>query len=148
MYKIKTLNVRFNNFSYFGNCINSIQFLKLSKHESYPQYNNFIKRNEITHILINSGKLVVNMEKINKKSKKRVSETLFLENELVYKIEDDHDLIINNQPYIFKINPNVFFNVYAYSTTSMQIFYKSDSTINSYTLFENKYQLNNINYLK
>ena len=88
------------------------------------------------------------MEKINKKSKKRVSETLFLENELVYKIEDDHDLIINNQPYIFKINPNVFFNVYAYSTTSMQIFYKSDSTINSYTLFENKYQLNNINYLK
>ena len=50
----------YGKLSLITNHNNTLQLIKLSKHDIYPHFNNYLMKNSPTNILIHSGKLLVN----------------------------------------------------------------------------------------
>jgi hypothetical protein len=66
-------------------------------------------KNVPTNLIINSGRLMINMKKFDKNNKILKQKSLFAENDILYETEEDHDLILANQKYVLTIAPSVFF---------------------------------------
>lgn len=149
MFKFINLKSKFGRFSYFGNYTNSIQFLNLAKHDIYPNFENEIMKDYPTNLIINSGKLMINMKKYDKNKKNFNIKTLFAENNILFETQKDNDLVLTNQKYILTIEPSVFYSFYSYDNiTNFQLFFKSDDSIKYYTYHNNnKYSLSSIEYL-
>ena len=134
MFRFQNLKQKFGRFSYFGNYVNSFQILNLAKHDIYPHFEKDIMKNVPSNLIINSGKLMINMKKFNKNNKILKQKSLFAENDILYETEEDHDLIFTNQKYILTIAPSVFYSFYSYdNNTNFQLFYKSYDSIRYYT---------------
>jgi len=129
MFRFHNLKQKFAHFSYSGNYVNSFQFLNLTKHDIYPHFEKEIMKNVPTNLIVHSGKLIINMKKFDKNNKSFKEKSIFAENDLLYETEEDHDLILTNQKYVFTIAPCVFYSFYSYDSTNFQLFYKSDDTI-------------------
>ena len=149
MFRFQNLKQKFGRFSYFGNYVNSFQILNLAKHDIYPHFEKKIMKNVPTNLIINSGRLMINMKKFDKNNKILKQKSLFAENDILYETEEDHDLILTNQKYILTIAPSVFYSFYSYdNNTNFQLFYKSDDSIRYYTYqTNNKYFVSSIEYL-
>lgn len=149
MFRYQNLKQNFGRFSYFGNYVNSFQIINLTKNDIYPNFEKEIMKNIPTNLIINSGKLMINMKKFDKNYKIFKKESLFAENNILYKTEQDRDLIITNQKYIITIAPSVFYSFKSCeNNTNFQLFYKSDDSIRYYTYQKNnKYSLSSIEYL-
>jgi hypothetical protein len=149
MFRFQNLKQKFGRFSYFGNYVNSFQILNLAKHDIYPHSEKEIMKNVPTNLIVNSGKIIINLKKFDKNSKLLKQKTLFAENDILYRTEQDHDLIITNQKYILTIAPSVFYSFYSYdNNTNFQLFYKSDDSIRYYThQTNNNYSVSSIEYL-
>ena len=145
MFRYFNLKQKYGRISYFGNYVNSFQILQLAKHDIYPHHNKQLMKNVPTNIIINSGKLVVNMKNI----KKDTECTIFAEDDKLIQCEEDHDIILTDRKYVLTIAPGIFFNFYSYEKSDFQLFYKSDDSIKYYT-FNNKnnYDISSIEYLK
>ena len=63
MFHFQNLKQKFGKFSYFGNYINSFQIINLAKHDIYPDFQKEIMKTFRTNLIINSGKLMINMKK-------------------------------------------------------------------------------------
>ena len=134
MFRFQNLKQKFGRFSYFGNYVNSFQILNLAKHDIYPHFEKEIMKNVPTNLIINSGRLMINMKKFDKNNKILKQKSLFAENDILYETEEDHDLILTNQKYILTIAPSVFYSFYSYNNnTNFQLFYKSYDSIRYYT---------------
>lgn len=149
LFRFQNLKQKFGRFSYFGNYVNSFQILNLEKHDIYPHSEKKIIKNVPTNLIINSGKLMINLKKIDKNNKFLKQKTLFAENDILYHTEQDLDVILTNQKYILTIAPSVFYSFYSYdNNTDFQLFYKSDDSIRYYTYqTNNKYSVSSIEYL-
>lgn len=147
MYHFKNLKQNFACFSYFGNNVNSFQFLKLVKHDIYPHFQRQIMRNSQTNIIINSGKLIIDMKKYDKKNQKYQYESLFAEDDILLKTENDRDIILTNRKYILTIISGVYYSFYSYDYTDFQLFFKSNNSITYYTFQNNKYSNSSIETL-
>ena len=149
MFRFQNLKQKFGKFSYFGNYINSFQIINLAKHDIYPDFQKEIMKTFQTNLIINSGKLMINMKKYDKNKKTFNKKTLFAENDILYETEEDHDLVLTNQKYVLTLAPNVFYSFYSYDdNTNFQLFYKSDDLIKYYTYERNnKYFISSIEYL-
>ena len=148
MFRFQNLKQKFGRFSYFGNYVNSFQILNLTKHDIYPHFEKNIMKNVPSNLIINSGKLMINMKKYDKNKKTFNKKTLFAENNILYETEKDHDLILTNKKYVLTIAPSVFYSFYSYDNiTNFQLFYKSDYSIKYYTCYNNTYSVSNIEYL-
>lgn len=149
MFRFQNLKQKFGKFSYFGNYINSFQIINLAKHDIYPDFQKEIMKTFRTNLIINSGKLMINMKKYDKNKKTFNKKTLFAENDILYETEEDHDLVLTNQKYVLTLAPNVFYSFYSYDdNTNFQLFYKSDDLIKYYTYERNnKYFISSIEYL-
>lgn len=123
--------------------INNIQILNLSKHDIYPHFEKEIMKNVPTNLIINSGKLMINMKKLNKNNKILKQKTLFAENNILYETDKYNEIILTNKKYFLTITPSVFYSFYSYdNNTNFQLFYKSNDSIPYYT-----YQINNKYFL-
>ena len=148
LFRFQNLKQKFHRFSYFGNYVNSFQILNLDKHDIYPHFNKQIMKNVPTNLIVNSGKLIINMNKYDKNKKTFNKKTLFAENHILYETKEESDLILTNQKYVLTIAPNVFYSFYSYHhITNFQLFYKSDDSIKYYTCHNNKYSVSSIEYL-
>ena len=148
MFCFKNIKQKFGQFYHFADYVNSFQILNLAKHEIYPHFEKQIMKNYTTNLIINSGKLLVNMKKFDKNNRILKQKILFAENNILYETYEDHDLILTNQKYILTISPNVFFSFYSYDNTNFQLFYKSDSSIRYYTYHNNNtYSVSSIQHL-
>lgn len=125
MFHFKNLTTKFGNYSYSGNYVNKFKFVNLVKHECYPHFNKEIIKNVPTYLIINYGKLMINMNKFNKKNKTIDKVSIFAENDTLFKTDEDCDIVLTNQKYIFIIAPCVNYTFYSYDNTSFQMFYKS-----------------------
>lgn len=142
MYRIQNIKSNFGKISYIGNYFNSFEILNLAKYDIYPQYQKDIMKNVSSHVYIQSGKLMINMKKYIKNTDNFKCQSLFAENNILYKTEEDHDLILTNQKYILTISPNVFYSFYSYDdNTNFQLFYKSNESIKYYTFYDKKYNI-------
>lgn len=122
---IKNIKNKLGKISY-GNFFNTIQILSLNKHEIYPNFSDNFMKNYKTHIIINSGKLIIDMKKFDKKTKNFKYQCLFAESDILYKTTNNNDIILTDKKYILTIKPCVFYSFYAYDNTNFQLFYKSD----------------------
>lgn len=149
MFRFQNLKQKFGRFSYFGNYVNSFQILNLAKHDIYPHFEKEIMKNVPTNLIINSGRLMINMKKFDKNNKILKQKSLFAENDILYETEEDYDLILTNQKYVLTIAPSVFYSFYSYdNNTNFQLFYKSDDSIRYYTYqTNNNYSVSAIEYL-
>ena len=141
MYKFTNLSQKYNRLSISGHFKN-LQLLNLVKHDIYPHFNNYIKNNKQTNILINSGKILINFKKeIKKESKSNFTKTLFAEptilcenynngsidytnNEYInYDYTNFYDSVnvLTNRSYILTVFPNVYFSFYSYDKNSSLI---------------------------
>jgi uncharacterized FlgJ-related protein len=77
MFRFQNLKQKFGQFSYFGNNVNSFQILNLTKHDIYPHFEKEIMKNAPSNLIINSGKLMINMKKYDKNKKTYNKKTLF-----------------------------------------------------------------------
>lgn len=66
MFRFQNLKQKLDRFSYFGNYVNSFQILNLTKHDIYPHFEKDIMKNVPSNLIINSGKLMINMKKYDK----------------------------------------------------------------------------------
>jgi hypothetical protein len=149
MFHFQNLKQKFGRFSYFGNYVNSVQIINLAKHDIFPHFQKYIMKTGRTNLLINSGKLMVNMQKYDNNLKTFNQKTLFAENNILYETDKENDLVLTNKKYILTIAPNVFYSFYSYDdNTNFQLFYKSDDSIRYYTYeTNNKYFMSSIEYL-
>ena len=149
MFRFQNLKQKFGRFSYFGNYVNSFQILNLAKHDIYPHFEKESMKNVPTNLIINSGRLMINMKKFDKNNKILKQKSLFAENDILYETEEDYDLILTNQKYVLTIAPSVFYSFYSYdNNTNFQLFYKSDDSIRYYTYqTNNNYSVSAIEYL-
>lgn len=116
MYKIQKLNSFLNNQSIrfvknftFSNFLN----IKLDKYEIFSSK---LIGNREYYIKVNSGKLIVNLIKKNKE------EELFAENKVLFKIENNSDIILTNQEYMINIHKNTSFLIQSYEKSEFNIF--------------------------
>ncbi len=155
LFRYQNLKQKFGNFSYFGNFVNSFQILNLAKHEIYPHFNKELMKNVPSNLIINSGKIMINMRKYNKKEKTFNEKTLFAENDILYDRDNDCDLILTNQKYVLTIAQNVFYSFYSYdNNTNIQLFYRSNDSNDSNDSIQyytsqpnNKYSVSSFEYL-
>lgn len=148
MFRFQNLKQKFCRFSYFGNYVNSFQILNLAKHDIYPHFQKLIMKNFPTNLIVHSGKIIINMKKIDKRHNVLKQKTLFAENNILYETDKDNDLVLTNQKYVLTIAPGIFYSFYSYdNNTNFQLFYKSDDSIKYYTYNNNKYLLSSIEYL-
>lgn len=141
MYKFINLSQKYNRLSVSGHFKN-LQLLNLVKDDIYPHFNNYIKNNKQTNILINSGKILINFKKEIKKesksnNKSNYTKTLFAEptilcenkngsmeytnNEYInYDYTNLYDSVnvLTNRSYILTVFPNVYFSFYSYDKNS------------------------------
>tara|TARA_B100000035_G_C20719616_1_gene430617 strand:+ start:148 stop:501 length:354 start_codon:yes stop_codon:yes gene_type:complete len=116
MYKIQKLNSFLNNQSIrfvknftFTNYLN----IKLDKYEIFTSK---IIGNREFYLKINSGKLIFNL------SKKDKQEEIFAEKKVLFKIENDNDIVLINQEYIINIHKNTRFLIQSYEKSEFSIF--------------------------
>ena len=149
MFRFQNLKQKFGRFSYFGNYVNSFQILNLTKHDIYPHFEKDIMKNVPSNLIINSGKLMINMKKYDNNLKTFNQKTLFAENNILYETDKENDLVLTNKKYILTIAPNVFYSFYSYDdNTNFQLFYKSDDSIKYYAYHNNnKYSVSSVEYL-
>ena len=149
MFCFKNLKQKYNQLNYFGNYVNSFQIINLAKHDIYPHFQKEIMKKVTTNLIIHSGKLMINMKKIDKNNKIIKQKLLFAENDILYETDQFNDVILTNHKYILKISPKIFYSFYSYdNNTNFQLFYKSDDSIRYYTYEKNsKYYLSSIEYL-
>ena len=141
MFRIHNLKYKFGNFSHFGNYFNTFQEINLNKYSIYPHFEKELMKSVPTYLLIDKGKLVINMKKYNKKSKKFINKTIFGENNILYEMKNNNDIILTNQKYIITILPNTLFSFFAHENSKFKLFFTSNKSINYYT-----YDINNNNY--
>lgn len=135
MYKFTNLSQKYNCLSVSGQYFTNLQLLNLAKHDIYPHFNNYIKNNKRTNILINSGKILINFKKeIKKESKSNFTKTLFAEPTILCENNEDANNgymeytnfndtvnVLTNRSYILTIFPNVYFSFYSYDKNSSLI---------------------------
>jgi hypothetical protein len=141
MFRIHNLKYKFGNFSHFGNYFNTFQEINLNKYSIYPHFEKELMKSVPTYLLIDKGKLVINMKKYNKKSEKFINKTIFGENNILYEMKNNNDIILTNQKYIITILPNTLFSFFAHENSKFKLFFTSNKSINYYT-----YDINNNNY--
>ena len=138
MFRFQNIKQKFGRYSLFGDYVNNFQILNLKKHEIFPYFEKEIIKNVPTNLIINSGKLMINMKKFNK-NKILKQKTLFAEKDILHETEGDDDIILTKQKYVLTIAPNVFYSFYSYDdNTNFQLLYKSDISFRYYI-----YQKNN-----
>lgn len=136
MYKFTNLSQKYNRLSVSGHFKN-LQLLNLVKDDIYPHFNNYIKNNKQTNILINSGKILINFKKEIKKeseSKSNFTKTLFAEPTILCENNNngyteyteytnfyDSVNVLTNRSYILTVFPNVDFSFYSYDKNSSLI---------------------------
>lgn len=149
MFRIQNLKYKFGNFSHFGYYFNTFQEINLNKYSIYPHFEKELLKSVPTLFYIDYGKLIINMKKYNKKSNKFINKTIFAENNILYEIKNDNDIILTNQNYIITILPNTLYSFFAHENTKFKLFYTSDKTINYYTFNQSKdnYNLSSIENL-
>ncbi len=69
-YLFKNLKNSSGKYSHLTNYVNTLQFITLPKHDIYPHYNNFLMKDVQTNIIVHSGKLLLNLNKFQKKIKR------------------------------------------------------------------------------
>jgi hypothetical protein len=144
MFRFQNIKSTFGIFSYNANYINSFQIVNLAKHDIYPQYNQHLRKNCPTNILVSSGKLLVNIHD----SKKNNKISLYAEKNNLTKCCQDSEFFLTNKPYILTIAPSMLYSFYSYNhDTIFQMFLKSDDNIKYYTFIKNKCYISNIEYL-
>lgn len=144
MFRIQNLKTKFGIFSYYGNYVNSFQVINLAKHDIYPHYNQELKKNCPTNILVSSGKLLVNVH--DAKNNNKIS--LYAENHNLTKNIKDSEIVLTTKPYILTIAPSMLYSFYSYDhNTIFHMFFKSDDNIKYYTFIKNKCYISNIEYL-
>lgn len=144
MFRIQNLKNTFGRYSFYGNYINSFQIIHLAKHDIYPQYNQYLRKNYPTNILVSSGKLLVNIHD----SKKNNNISLYAENHNLTKNIKDSEIVLTTKPYILTVAPSMLYSFYSYDhNTIFQMFFKSDDNIKYYTFIKNKCYISNIEYL-
>lgn len=151
MFFFKNVKQTSGVYSYVGNYINSFQLIHMAKHDIYPSFQQEVMTKVPTNLIINSGKLIINMKKYNKSSNKLIQKSIFAESNILYKIEKDNDIILTNHKYIFIIEPNIFYSFYSYdNNTNFQLFFKSENSIKYYIYnnINNKYLFSTIEKLK
>ena len=81
MFKYTNLIYKYSNFSYSGHPFNKIQILNIAQNDIYPRFNDYIKNDKPTNIIVNSGKVLINFKKEVGKGKydNMVSKILFAE---------------------------------------------------------------------
>jgi len=147
LYRFKNLAQNFGNISYNGNNINSMQFINLKKHNIFPDFNNLFMKHNPSYLIVNSGKIVINMKKYDKKNKYMKNVTLFAEDNILYKQFYDKDIILTDKKYIITIFPHVYFSFYSYDNTNFQLYFKSNNRSEEYTNINNKFFLSKTNKL-
>ena len=144
MFRIHNLKSTFGRYSYYGNYVNSFQVINLAKHDIYPHYNQELKKNCPTNILVSSGKLLVNVH--DAKNNNKIS--LYAEKNNLSKYGQDSELVLTNKPYVLTIAPSMFYSFYSYDhDTIFQMLFKSDNSIKYYTYRKNKCTISKIEYL-
>lgn len=139
-YTYQNLKQKFGQFYFFGDRINSIQFMNLAKHNLYPHLESKIMKNVSTNIIINSGKLMIDMKKLNENRKIVNQKILFAENNILYETDKNNDIVLTNKKYIITILPNIYYSFYSYdSNTNFNLFYMSNNNIKLYTEHNNSY---------
>jgi hypothetical protein len=149
MFRIQNLKYKFGNFSHFGCNFNTFQEINLNKHSIYPHFEKELLKSVPTLFYIDYGKLIINMKKCNKKTNHFIKKTIFAENDVLYEIKNNNEIILTNQNYIITILPNTIFSFFAHENTKFKLFYTSDKTINFYTFnkYKNNYNLSSIENL-
>ena len=134
-YICKNLKNSACKYSYVSNYTNSLQLITLSKHDIYPHFNNFLMKSVPTNIIVHSGKLLINLIKLDKLNKE--NKTLFCEPSSLCDSNKERDIILTNQKYILTIPPKIFFSFYSYEPATFQLMFKSDNTIQNYIINKN-----------
>jgi len=107
------------------NNVNSFKILKLSKYDIYPCSKRDTMKSIPTNLIINSGKLIINMKKYNNELKMFNQKTLFGENNKLFDTDIYYDNLLANDKYILTIQPGVLYSFKSYEeNTIIQIFYK------------------------
>ncbi len=146
-YLFKNLKNSSGKYSHLTNYVNTLQFITLPKHDIYPHYNNFLMKDVQTNIIVHSGKLLLNLNKFQKKNKE--NKALFCEPSILFKTEKEHDIILTNQKYILTIPPGILFSFYSYDTAIFQLMFKSNGESKNYIINKNyTYNLSFIEKLK
>jgi hypothetical protein len=142
MFKYTNLISKYSNFSYSGHPFNKIQILNIAQHDIYPRFNDYIKNDKPTNIIVSSGKVLINFKKEAGKGKyytyksndSMISNILFAEpnilcetkvstnefrNKSNYNINNEYcnynDLVnvLTNKKYVITILPHVYFSFYS-----------------------------------
>lgn len=154
MFRFKNLNNKFSGYSnLYTNAINTFQFINLAKHDIYPHFNHAVMRDTPTTLIINSGKLLVNLYHV--KLRKEIS--LFAEDNYLSQLNQEEEnlasnsdsIIHTNEKYALYIYPGIFYSIYSYDNSNFQIMFNSNKIINYYSFNRNnKYFLVGTEYLK
>jgi len=157
MFRSQNLNNKlFGNFNLYNISTNTLQHINLAKHDIYPHFNNSVMRDTQTTLIINSGKLLINLydAKINKEI------SLFAENDCLcgLSLDDDksvsnnakmhRDVVYTNKKYALYIYPNIFYKFYSFDNSNFQMMFNSNRSINYYTFNKiNNYFVSSTEYL-
>ena len=116
MYRIQNLNsflnnksVRFTKNFTFSNILD----ITLDKYEIFSSH---LIGNRDYYLKLNSGKLIVNLKKKNKE------EEIFAEKKILFKIENNKDIILTNTEYILNIKKNTAFILQSYENSKFNIY--------------------------
>ena len=71
MFKYTNLISKYNNYSCSLYPFNKLEILNIAKYDIHPKFNNYIKYEKPINILIDSGKVLINLKKEIKKSKSK-----------------------------------------------------------------------------
>ncbi len=138
MYKIHCL--KYNFFTNYNN-LN----INLKKLNYYPSDNNLLIKNIYTYILVNSGKLILELNNsINDKNK-----ILYAEKKKLYETTINKDKLLINNKYVLIINPNIYYSFLAFENSNFTIFHKlnfQNIQLNYNRLNYNELNYNELNY--
>ena len=126
MFYLQRLKHNTKQFACMCNDINSFKILKLPKNDIYPCSKRDTMKSIPTNLIINSGKLFINMKKYNNELKVFKQKTLLGENNKLFDTDIYYDNLLTNDKYILTIQPGVLYSFKSYEENTMiQIFYKS-----------------------
>ena len=125
MFYLQNFKHNTKKFACMCNNVNSFKILKLSKYDIYPCSKRDTMKSIPTNLIINSGKLIINMKKYNNELKMFNQKTLFGENNKLFDTDIYYDNLLANDKYILTIQPGVLYSFKSYEeNTIIQIFYK------------------------
>lgn len=165
MFRFKNLKTKLHNsYNLYNISTNTFQNLNLVKHDIYPHFNNAIKRETPTTLIVNSGKILVSLFDIN--TNKELS--LFAEHNCLYQSylhttynsnRNNHsnnngnndnknailnrDIVYTNQKYALFIYPHIFYTLYSYDDANINLLFDSNGSISYYSFINNNNSKNN-----